>query len=532
MQLKRVLMLAAENGAMKGAKVGGMADVIRDLPPALISNQVVADVVMPGYAHVLSQVNAEELQRLSVPFAGNDEEVVLYRLPHPEVAQANIYLFGHELFHSESDQIYSDSNDHRPFADDANKFALFCLAAAMAVEQQFFGHIDVLHLHDWHTGLLAMLRRFDKRFTRLANIPCVHSIHNLALQGIRPINQDSSSLESWYPELTAKLSHEDYRAINDPRYPHCINPMRMGIVLSDKVHLVSPGYVDEVLKPSSPENGFFGGEGMEHELAYKAETGDLVGILNGCNYPDKPVKTVAQPHQLLLQQSQQTLLTWMSHQQQIQSVDYIASQRVLALQQQAQQTIDFLLTSVGRLTDQKVLILRQTLPSGQSVLAAILDKLQQHYANGVFVMIGSGDAHIADEFRRVAGQYSNFIFLNGYDEQVGNSLYRHGDLFLMPSSFEPCGISQLLAMREGQPCLVHGVGGLKNTVEDNASGFVFYGDNLELQAQALLSRLDDALVLSKKATAWKKIKASAKSQRFEWQHSAQQYIQQLYQFSN
>ena len=105
-----------------------------------------------------------------------------------------------------------------------------------------------------------------------------------------------------------------------------------------------------------------------------------------------------------------------------------------------------------------------------------------------------------------------------------------GDLFLMPSSFEPCGISQMLALRAGQPCLVHGVGGLKDTIIDNETGFVFFGDNLNCQIDGLLNKVSQAVDCYQHDQAhWQQLKVNAKQARFSWQQSAERYIRDLYQ---
>ena len=124
---------------------------------------------------------------------------------------------------------------------------------------------------------------------------------------------------------------------------------------------------------------------------------------------------------------------------------------------------------------------------------------------------------------------NNFLFLKGYGQDVGDLMYQLGDLFLMPSSFEPCGISQMLAMRAGQPCLVHSVGGLKDTVEHNVSGFCFNGDTLSTQADALLQSLTEALSLYQtNPKQWQAIKRRAADARFSWDSVVTDYITYLY----
>ncbi|WP_076409809.1 glycogen/starch synthase [Shewanella sp. UCD-KL12] len=579
-------MLAAENGAIAGAKVGGMADVIGELPKALFEQGVCLDLIMPSYGFLAGTVNATKIAEFELVFGGRTRGVELLCAPHPDVPQAVIYFI--ELVEESGDlQIYTQGDPSRPFAEDANKFALFCLCVATALKRQLLPMPELVHLHDWHMAMFAVLSRFDRAFSALKHLPCVYTIHNLAIQGTRPLRDESSSLAAWFPELLSQLPSEALNHIIDPRYPHCINPMRAGINISDRVHLVSPTYALEVLQASNHSAGFFGGEGLEWDLQRKQDAGNLFGILNACVYEDTPLvanharekgvvcndepsvrdnlrvndatpfglvksqhktsggtKLAAQKEYSsewgqLLSDMEQALITWQGDTQWVSSCDQIALTRIAKLWRRysglegASETPSMLVTSVGRLTDQKVLILRQkvqpeTGPS-ISVLESILQMLAAHYPDGLFILLGSGDKVIADEFRAVAARYSNFIFLNGYDETVSRGLYQQGELFLMPSSFEPCGISQMLAMRAGQLCLVHGVGGLKDTVIDNETGYQFVGHGLAEQASNLLARFGDALKAFN-SEQWLTMQSLAGRQRFDWQASAVKYKQQLYQF--
>ncbi|WP_445945732.1 glycogen synthase [Shewanella sp.] len=574
--MKQVLMVAAENGAFKGAKVGGMADVIRDLPQALLSQDVRVHVAMPSYGFLAAQEHGEKLNAFSLEFAGGQQQVSVYRVNaaskevgegRSKVNQTKTYLFDHPLF-NDGGQIYSHGDASRPFAADASKFAFFSLCVAKALVLEIIPRPDVLHLHDWHAGTLALLRHYVNEFSSLKSLPCVYSIHNLGIQGLRPLSGDQSSLFHWFSHYGDEIKQQGLSEVIDPTHSQCYNPMRAGIVLSDKVHLVSPSYAKEVLLPSAPEKGSYCGEGLEQDLQLKQQNGQVFGILNGCFY-DENQDLAPTPW---VEQAEATLLSWQGlgqHQvdhQYVRSVDQIALQRINRLlfsshhsdstnqtnrtnrTNSTNDTIStkgtdkradsrFLLTSVGRLTDQKVLILRQTILSQTTdktvtVLEAILQCLKRHQPNGLFVMLGSGDVKISQEFQMIASRYANFIFLNGYDEPLANTLYRQGHLFLMPSSFEPCGISQMLAMAQGQPCLVHSVGGLKDTVQHGVTGWHFSGDDLKAQGEQLIMALDTLLDSCQQegygSQAWKRVCANAKEQRFDWPKVAEQYCQSLY----
>jgi len=126
-------------------------------------------------------------------------------------------------------------------------------------------------------------------------------------------------------------------------------------------------------------------------------------------------------------------------------------------------------------------------------------------------------------------RHSNFIFLRGYDDSLADLLYRFCDLFLMPSTFEPCGISQMQALRAGKPCLVHSVGGLADTVIDGSNGFSFTGDSPREQMQQMLDTCAEALdVYTSRPEKWKRLGQAAAASRFCWRESVKLYEDRLY----
>jgi starch synthase len=179
-----VLMLAAEHGALKGAKVGGMADVIAGIVPALASIGVTVNVVMPDYGFLTRSLGLGEPGRFAVPFRHGIEEVLLYQHFDADTG-ATLYLLEHPLWRSSPGRIYVTSADGRPFADDADRFALFGVAVAEALTLGLIPLPERLHLHDWHQGFFALLRALDSKYQSLKATPLVLSIHNLALQGTR-----------------------------------------------------------------------------------------------------------------------------------------------------------------------------------------------------------------------------------------------------------------------------------------------------------------------------------------------------------
>ncbi|WP_243885722.1 glycogen synthase [Shewanella algae] len=526
----QVLMLAAENAALAGAKVGGMADVLAELPPALQSQGVAAHIIMPDYGFLAKEQGADFLCEFEFAFGAGTTRARLFRIANPAVQPDSlgmwIYLLAHEGFCGVKREVYSLDGPERPFATDAGKFALFGAAVAAALKQGLLPLPDRFHLHDWHCGGFAMLRALDPAYRGLSKVPCVLSIHNLAMQGVRPLAGEASSLAAWYPWLLAEGVNSKLQLALDTRYPGCINPLRAAIQFCDVIHLVSATYAKEVLRPSQPELGFFGGEGLEADLQAKAKLGQVFGILNGCDYQKGLPLAAGKRQQLKLQLSKiatEALLSKLGRSEAVTPADMIAQIRL----GQISESLGMLLTSVGRLTEQKLLLLCHPW-QGKTVLEELLLRLAQFSDSACFWLLGSGDEQIAALFGRIAASNSNFRFINGYHQELADALYQCGDLFVMPSSFEPCGISQMLALRAGQPCLVHATGGLADTLSDGDNGLVFAGIGLDEQAKALLDALSRALELYSTAN-WNALRKSASASRFSWQDSARLYLTQLYQ---
>jgi starch synthase len=185
-----------------------------------------------------------------------------------------------------------------------------------------------------------------------------------------------------------------------------------------------------------------------------------------------------------------------------------------------------LLTSVGRITSQKVRLLQESASDGRAALEGVLDSVGD---DGLLIMLGSGAPELEQFLAATSARRRNLLFLCGYSDALSQALYGAGDLFLMPSSFEPCGISQMLAMRSGQPCLVHLVGGLKDTVKPGINGFGFNGNSVVEQADGLIAALHDALTLrAKHVRRWEAMCKAAARARFRWRASAEACVSMLY----
>jgi len=525
-----VLMLAAENDGIPEAKVGGIGDVVRDVPPALAAlpgEDLRVTVVVPSYGFLHTRPGAWEIGSLAMDFAGERRWVTAYevpgRKPDPKVRHVVLDCPLFEARHPVTGRmtIYQDDLPGRPFATDATRFAAFCLAAAGAIRLGLFGEIDRLHLHDWHAAYVLVLRELDPAFGFLRQYRTVFTIHNLGLQGVRPLRGDASSLEAWYPQLAPALAAE-HPAIEDPDWPDCVNPMAVGIRWADAVHAVSPSYAGEILLPSRTPD-FFGGERLQADLQRAADTGRLFGILNGCEYPDRHPRKLAWPD--LLTRLRSEVLSWVARDKQVSLVHFLALERMTDLARRSRAP-ELVATAVTRVVEQKSLLLMAKSSAGGSGLQAVLETLGE---DGVLFLLGTGDPAYEAFLLELAGRHSNFVFLNGYSNAGAELLYANGDAFLMPSSYEPCGISQMLALREGQPVIAHNVGGLKDTVREGQNGFVFEGWFMNEQVDGLVDACRRALTLKKlHHAAWKKVAEGARKDRFLWSDAVGQYLAKLY----
>ena len=471
-------------------------------------------MLTPSYGMFARLTGARKLASVQVPFRGALENVDVHEVPG-SVDQVRNLVFENDLFSpSGPGRIYCHDEDERPFATDASKFALFSCAAAAYIDQLAEAP-DVVHLHDWPAALYFLLKNFSADYRRLRGIRTVFTIHNLAYQGTRPIDGDDSSLNAWFPDL-----EYDPELVRDPEHAHCVNPIALAIRSADRLSTVSPTYAREICVPSDSSRGFVGGEGLDSELAAISVRNGLVGILNGCQYPEQSSRRPGWQRIVALAKGE--VEAW----QQIDASNRahaLAASRLQALPSHRRQ---HLLVSIGRLVQQKVRLFLEPLADDRPSLEHILDALG---SKGVLFLVGSGEAGLEQRLLDIAERYANLVFLCGYSETLADPLYRGGDLFLMPSSFEPCGLSQMLAMRSGQPCVVHGVGGLADTVHDGATGFVFDGVGPAEQAAAFVATTRRALHMrTTHSNRWQTICRRAAAQRFDWKTSARQTIDSLY----
>ena len=523
-QLPHVLWVAAENGALRGGKVGGIGDVVASLPPLLVESGCRITVITPSHGFLHQAGKPVTRQRYAFLFRGYRHEAEIYELglsdTPPGLRQMVIHHPLLSVFDAATKKhgIYAHDPSDRPFFTDANRFAFFCKAVATAISQRVIEPVDCIHLHDWHAALVTVLRKFHFEHQDLNNIHTVYSIHNLAFQGVRPLRGNESSLEAWFPEMPY-----DWYGVYDPGWLDNVNPAAAGIRLSDKVHTVSPSYALEIQKPSQ-KPAYYGGEGLEADLKRAAGEGRLAGILNGCDYPAVRIESRPDMYQLL-DLFRPRIIRWCGKRDMVDTAHFTAYAGALEWERRKEYP-DVLMTAVCRVGEQKTLILRARGSDGQPGIESLLRQLGD---NGLFILLGEGDPDYERFFARVSAEFDNFIFLNGFSEACADALYAAGDLFIMPSSFEPCGLSQMLAMRNGQPCLVHEVGGLKDTIENGHNGFSFSGETLETQVDNFVRSAQKAVDIKRTdPDNWHRICENAAGSRYTWRETARKYIEELY----
>ena len=511
--MNNFLFVASENDAIPKCKVGGVGDVIRDVPRQIARRGDQVHVVVPSYSrlHHDGSLKAKlHLQLRDVTYVAylyeveaknEDGNIRHYVIHHPEIEAGNIG----GIYHNDPSE---------PFYTDTIKYIIFCTGVAEAMKQGHFGTVDIVHLHDWHSSMLLFLKKYHPSYSDLKKSRFVFCIHNLAIQGIRPFENSYSSLKNWFPKI--KLDHE---ALRDPRYSECFNLMAIGIRFADAVHTVSPSYKEDVLLPSVPPE-FIGGEGLEMDLKQADKEGRFHGILNGSNY--RNIGGVKKNS--LFTHIATSVFRQLQKETDHNKAEFLAftGEKIVPFMKKKPA---FICASVARLTEQKFYFFKRS----PEALIQILDKLEE--MNGIYVLLGTGASDYEHHLRKLSRKKKNFIFLNMQSEDVVDSIYRDSDLYFMPSLFEPCGISQMLAMRNGQPCLVHHTGGLKDTVEHAVNGFAFDGRTYDEKVQNMVKGFYQATdIFQNDKPSWRKICINAKKMRFTWKKSVDDYYKLLYSY--
>jgi starch synthase len=480
-QLK-VLFLSPE--AVPFAKTGGLGDVAGSLPPALRRLGVDVRVVMPLYTMVKGSGAAMRLicEDLKVPLG---DSLLSARIWEAQSAEKTpVYLVEREDLYSRSNLYGTPAGD---YYDNLERFSFYSHAALRLAEEISF-RPDLIHCHDWQSGLVpALVRDLYRHSPSVGEVRTVFTIHNLGYQGI------------FSPEklrLTG-LSMDRHYHMEGLEYWGKISLLKAGIMYADMITTVSPTYAQEIQTESY-------GLGMEGILRRRKSV--LFGILNGVDYGIwDPAHDTHLPANYSIRKMagksdcKKALISEMG-------LDPALINRPL-------------LGVISRLDAQK----------GIDLLVAALPDILARDA-GV-VILGSGESSIQEALRTAARDNPGRVGLTiGFNDPLAHRIMGGADMFLIPSRYEPCGLTQMYSLRYGTVPVVRATGGLDDTIvpfcresgEGNGLKFSAY------QPQALLSAVRDAVDLFGDAKNWKKLLTNAMKADFSWDRSARSYLE-LYQ---
>jgi len=470
-------VLFATSECVPFVKTGGLADVVGALPAELCTQGCEARVILPKYGKI-AQKYKDEMQYISsiyIKMGWRSQYCGVFQLKIGEV----IYYFVDNEFYFGSDIIYGD------MAQDIERFAFFD-KAVLALLQVVDYWPDVIHCNDWQTGMIPVLLKAHYDVDgRYANIKTVMTIHNLKFQGIydKKIIQDVCELPDSY------FTDDKLEFFNDASF------LKGGLVYADFITTVSKTYANEIM------TGYFG-ENLNGLLWAKRDS--LTGIINGINYDDWNSSTD----------------TFIEKNYNLRNIISGKKENKLALQRQfglEENPDKFLVGMVTRLTGQK----------GLDLVECVMDNI---FENGDIQMIilGTGEEQYENMLRHFEWKYKGSLAsLIMFDNAVSHRIYAGCDAFLMPSLFEPCGLSQMISMRYGTLPVVRETGGLRDSVEafneyeDTGTGFSFTNYN----AHEMLGILNYAKrTFYDNRKAWNAMVKRAMKADFSWRNSAKEYI--------
>ena len=472
--MKKVLYVASE--AVPFIKTGGLADVTGSLPKYFDKKKYDVRIMIPKYLCIEEKLTAdlENLGNFSISLGWREQYVGVF---HKVVEGVTYYFIDNEYY-------FGGDQPYNRIYEDVEKFAFFSKAAIAAMKFIDF-QADIIHCHDWQTGMVPVFLKYfygeDPFYQKMKN---VFTIHNLKFQGRWKLNEVKD-----ITGLPAKFFMSDQlESYGEANY------LKGGIVYSDMVTTVSRSYAQEITTPE-------GGEGLDGLL--RAKSDHLYGIVNGIDYDEYDPVT------------DQRIGTHFDKMNvvKMKPANKAGLQEELGLPKEEDA---FLIGIVSRMTVQK----------GMDLIAYVMDELMSTERLQL-VVAGTGEARYEEMLRYFAEKYPQKIHVTiGYSEELAHRIYGSCDAFLMPSLFEPCGLSQLMSLRYGTVPIVRETGGLKDTVmpyneyEQTGTGFSFANYN----AHEMLGVLRYAMrVYYTQRKCWNGIAERAMREDFSWKKSAETY---------
>lgn len=468
----RILFAASEIYPL--IKTGGLADVAGALPAALRAKGHDVKLIMPAYKGILEKVEPiHNSTNLGDPFGVGDLILLETRTTEDDIP---IFLVQCQTLFERDGGPYVDQNGV-DYPDNHIRFGAFSWAIAMLAQHgNLLGwQADILHLNDWQTGFAAAYLESWK----MNHIPIVTTVHNLRYNGSFDMNQ--------FPDM--RLSGE-LLDIHGIEFYGRFSGLKAGLVYADSITTVSPTYAKEILTSEYGD----GLDGTLRAMRYK-----LHGILNGVDYelwsPEKDP---------LIKQNYS-----------IDSIEKKLDNKLALLKENglSEDPTKLVFGVVSRLTEQKGLDL---------ILSAIPSMLEK----GVrLIVLGSGDKALEEAYNELQRQYPHQVSIRiGYDEAYSHRLQAGIDSLLIPSRFEPCGLTQLYALKYGTLPLVRKTGGLADTVFEQGdlhNGFVF--DHAD--ANSLYEAMERCLACFDDINAWQQKQKNAMSYDFSWEKTTEEWTQ-------
>jgi len=474
---KKMQIVFASAECAPFVKTGGLGDVAGSLPAALVRAGAEVIVMVPKYATIKDEYKAqmEHFSDFYVSLGWRNEYCGLEKLEHDGVT----YMFIDNERYFARDYPYG-------FFDDGERFAFFSKAITESLQHLPAGfECDILHCNDWQTALAPVfLREFYQGLPLYDRVKTVFSIHNVAFQG-----QFSDTVM----EDILGVAHIP-AAASQLRCDACsINYMLGALRYADAITTVSPTYANEIQTPEFGE----GLDGVLRERSYA-----LQGILNGIDVAGFDPAT-----------DKRIAANYTVEDRSGKAVCKAKLQEELGLEVRDDRP---LMVMVTRLTRQK----------GMDLVMYALDRI---LAGGVQVaVLGTGDRDYEDGLRYFQDKYPGTMAARiEFDPALSQRMYAAADMFLMPSKFEPCGLSQIIAMRYGTLPIVRETGGLKDTVQPyneftgEGTGFSFSNFNGDEMGDAVFRA---ARLFWDNRDAWNQLVTQAMSQDFSWTRSADKYL--------
>lgn len=480
-----IVMAASE--AVPYAKTGGLADVVGALATELTKSGHHVTLLIPGYRGPATDESRSLAMRLSIPVDGKSADVTVEEenVPVTDASHRLRVLFVRYDPYFDRPGLYQQ--DHQDYPDNLERFVLFCRAVLEIVRgliETRREKVDVLHLHDWQTALCAVyLKTLPHEYKGLDRLKVLLTIHNMGYQGTFPGQQFVKT--GLPPSLFSPSGLEFYGSLN------CL---KGGIIFADVVSTVSPTYAKEIMTAEY-------GCGLEGVLANRSD--GVKGITNGIDVED-----------------------WNPEHDSYLPAYYTAADLSgkQACKRSLQQELGLpnrdvpLLAVIGRLTFQK----------GFDLLIGVIPELM--FLDTQIVVLGIGDHHLEQQFIGIKARYPDRLGLYlGFDEGLAHRIEAGSDMLIMPSRYEPCGLSQLYSLRYGTVPIVRRTGGLADTVvpfrpstlrSKRATGFHF----IEASADSLLSALLLSLHVYKERQTWQALIQAGMKTDLSWDRSAKLYV--------